>query len=394
MNQEEFVTKYSVDRKNTGSLKWDALEERFGDAELLPAWVADMEFSVPETVKEALIQRISHGIFGYSMVTKDYFNAYQGWQQRHEQTVFKEEWLSFSTGVVQSLYDIVDCFTEKGDKVIIQPPVYYPFSNAIRDKGRQVVSSELQLVDGQYQMNLADFEAKLIEQQPKLFILCSPHNPVGRVWTATELADVLALCEKHQVLVLADEIHSDIVLTKRGFCSVLTVEQGKYQDNLILVNSPSKTFNLASLLNSHVWIPNEELRNQYQAWKSQYKQTENSLLGQLAAKVAYETADEWLAGLLTTIQSNYDYVKEQVALHLPKIEVANLEGTYLLWLDLRGYVEKSQVKEIVQDQAKLAIDFGEWFSPNSKGFIRLNLATTPENIHQAVKQLIAAILEE
>lgn len=391
MNKETFVKKYSMERKQTDSIKWDALEERFGASDLLPLWVADMEFAVPETVKEALIERIQHGVFGYSLLTTDYFNAYQGWQQRHQKSNFQKEWLSFSTGVVQSLYDLIDCFTEKGDAVIIQTPVYYPFSNAIRDKHRQLVTSDLQVVDGRYVMDLEDFEQKIITHQPKLFILCSPHNPVGRVWSEEELAAVMSICQKHHVLVLADEIHSDIVLANRPYCSSVSVENGRFLDQLIIVNSPSKTFNLASLLNSHVWIPNEKLRKEYEAWKAEYKQTEGSLLGQLAAKVAYETADDWLDGLLQTIEGNYQYAKTRLAEELPEVVVADLEGTYLMWIDIRAYVDVQRVKEVVQDEGKLAIDFGEWFSPKARGFIRMNLATTPEIVEQAIKQLIAAI---
>lgn len=391
MDKETFIRQYSVERKQTDSLKWDALEERFGDSELLPAWVADMEFSVPETVKNALAERVAHGIFGYSLVTTDYFNAYKGWQERHEQTDFREEWLSFSTGVVQSLYDIIDCFTEKGDAVIIQPPVYYPFFHVIQDKQRQLVTSDIQFVNQRYVMDLEDFEQKIIVHQPKLYILCSPHNPLGRVWTEEELAAVLAICEKHQVLVLSDEIHSDIVLTGHCFCSSATVANGRFLDNLILVNSPSKTFNLAGLLNSHVWIPNEKLRTQYNEWAKEYKQTEFSLLGQLAAKVAYETGDDWTTGLLATIEENYHYAKARLEAEVPDVVVADLQGTYLMWVDLRAYVAPDAIKEVVQDKAKLAIDFGEWFSPEAKGFIRINLATPPTNIHQAIEQLIAAL---
>ncbi|MGX7198153.1 MalY/PatB family protein [Enterococcus olivae] len=391
MEKEQFIKTYSVQRKKTDSIKWDALEERFGSNDLLPVWVADMEFATPETVRDALSERIQHGVFGYSLVTTDYFQAYQGWQERHEQSKFQEEWLSFSTGVVQSLYDLIDCFTEEGDAIIIQTPVYYPFSHAIRDKHRCLVTSDLILDDGRYVMDLKDFEQKIIDQQPKMFILCSPHNPVGRVWSEEELSAVLTICQKHQVLVLSDEIHSDIVLSDHQFCSSVSVAEGKFLDQLILVNSPSKTFNLASLLNSHVWIPDEDLRKTYQAWKKQYKQTENSLIGQLAAKVAYETADEWLDGLLQTIESNYLYAKKRLAEELPEVIVADLEGTYLMWLDLRSYVDKKQIKQVVQDEGKLAIDFGEWFSPRAKGFIRINLATTPEIIEQSINQLIGAI---
>lgn len=395
MDKEEFIQKYAVERKQTNSVKWDRLKERFGDADLLPIWVADMEFSTPETVKEALTTRIAHGVFGYTGIAQDYFLAYQGWQDRHEQTKFNEEWLYFSTGVVQSLYDLVSCFTDEGDAVIIQTPVYYPFFNAVKDQNRTLVTSSLVNREGRYYMDLDDFEAQLKQHRPKLFILCSPHNPLSRVWTNEELVAILALCQKYEVLVVSDEIHSDLISPGYQYQSTITVAQELgLLDQVIILNAPSKTFNLASLLNSHVWIPGKQNRKHYQAWVKKHKQTENSLFGQLAAKVAYETGDDWLVGLQQVIQSNYQWVQQQLNEKLPKIKITPLEGTYLIWLDLRAYVTEAKVKEIVQDQAKLAVDFGEWFSPEAKGFIRLNLATTPVLVEQAVEQLIQAISQQ
>lgn len=387
----EFVEKYQRQRCHTNALKWDALEERFGEADLLPLWVADMEFATPETVTQALTKRIQHGVFGYSLVDDQYFDTYLGWQQRHENTPFQRNWLSFSTGVVQALYDLVDCFTQEGEAVMIQRPVYYPFSNAIKDKKRRLVNSPLVNVDGKYQMNLKDFEDKIVENQVKLFILCSPHNPVGRVWTEQELADVLAICQKYQVLVIADEIHSDFIMPNHQFISAISVQQGAYLDQLIVLNAPSKTFNLASLLNSHIWIPNEKLRKQYRLWASKNRQTESSMLGQVAAQAAYATGDEWLRSLIEVIYTNYQTISQRLASEAPKIKVGQLEGTYLLWLDLRQVLNDQDIKTLVQDKAKLAVDFGSWFDEESKGFIRLNLATTPAIINQAIDQLVASL---
>lgn len=388
MTIEKFIATYGVKRKQTDSLKWDALAERYGDAELLPLWVADMEFKTPHSVVAALQERVAHGVFGYSNVPTDYFAAYAGWQARHEQTPFQKEWLLFSTGVVQSLYDLIACFTEVGDAVLIQPPVYYPFFNAIVEQDRKLVTSDLIRQAGTYQMDLTDFEQKIEEEHVKAFILCSPHNPVGRVWQPAELAAVLEICRRHQVLVIADEIHSDLVF--QPFTSTISVATTADLENLIVVNAPSKTFNLASLLHSHIWIPAEQRRTVYADWAARHRQTENSSLGQLAAKVAYETGDEWLENLLQVIQRNYEQVKSRLQIELPEIKLGPLEGTYLLWLDLTDLVPATEVKAYVQDQAKLAIDFGEWFSPKTKNFIRLNLATTPDIIQEACDRLIAA----
>lgn len=388
MKTADFIQTYYQNRKQTDSLKWDALKERYGDEHLLPLWVADMDFSVPATVQEALRERISHGIFGYSLVPEDYFSSYDGWQRRHEQTKFQKEWLHFTSGVVQGLYDLINCFTEEGDQILIQPPVYYPFFDVIRNQNRQIVTSALIETTTGYKMDLAHFEQQMIENDIKLFILCSPHNPVGRVWTKDELRAIFSLCKKHEVLVISDEIHSDLILPGNTFVSAVTIaEELDCLNQLIVCNAPSKTFNLASLLNAHIWLPDEELHKQYQTWEGQHHQTGLSVLGQVAAKSAYETGDEWLRGLLSVITENYQLLKHQLAEEIPEIKISELQGTYLAWLDLREWLPNLEIKQYVQDQAGLAIDFGEWFSPETKGFIRINLATSPENIATAIKRL-------
>ncbi|MGX7205486.1 MalY/PatB family protein [Enterococcus pingfangensis] len=390
MEKAEFIQNYYQKRQQTDSLKWDGLKERYGDGGLLPLWVADMDFSVPSFIQEALKQRIDHGIFGYSLVPETYFSTYQRWQKRHGQTAFQKDWLHFTTGVVQGLYDLINCFTNEGDQVIIQPPVYYPFFDAIRKQNRQLVTSELVETEAGYQMDLADFENKLITNDVKLFVLCSPHNPVGRVWNKAELTEILRLCKENDVLVISDEIHSDLILPGHSFVSAVTVaEELNFLDHLIVCNAPSKTFNLAALLNAHIWLPDKNLQTQYQAWENIHRQTENSLLGQLAGQTAYEQGDDWLQSLLTVIGQNYQLLKKQLAENIPEIKIHDLQGTYLAWLDLRNWLSTLETKQFIQEQAGLAIDYGEWFSPETKGFIRINLATSPDNIESTVKRLIA-----
>ncbi|MGF2941142.1 MalY/PatB family protein [Enterococcus xiangfangensis] len=390
MEKAEFIQNYYQQRQQTDSLKWDGLKERYGDGGLLPLWVADMDFSVPSFIQEALKQRIDHGIFGYSLVPETYFSTYQRWQKRHEQTAFQKDWLHFTTGVVQGLYDLINCFTNEGDQVIIQPPVYYPFFDAIRKQNRQLVTSELVETEDGYQMDLADFENKLITNDVKLFVLCSPHNPVGRVWNKAEIKEILRLCKENDVLVISDEIHSDLILPGHSFVSAVTVaEELDFLDHLIVCNAPSKTFNLAALLNAHIWLPDKKLQKKYQTWESIHRQTENSLLGQLAGQTAYDQGDEWLQSLLTVIGQNYQLLKKQLAENIPEIKIHDLQGTYLAWLDLRNWLSTVETKQFIQEQAGLAIDYGEWFSPETKGFIRINLATSPDNIESTVKRLIA-----
>lgn len=387
MEKQVFIETYSRERWGTDSLKWDGAKERYGKAGLLPVWVADMDFAVPESVQEALIKRVQAGIFGYSLVPADYVASYQGWQNRHFGTQFQAEWLVFSTGVVQALYDLIECFTNLGDSVLVQSPVYYPFYEGINNKKRNLVVSPLQKTAGGYQMDLANFKAQIIEKKVKLFILCSPHNPVGRVWTEEELAAVLAICQQQDVLVVSDEIHSDFIAPGKQFVSALSVAENL--ENLIVYNAPSKTFNMATLLNAHIWIPSEKRRATFAQWSQQQRATEYSSLGQLAAMVAYRTGDEWFAALKQVIWDNANYLEERFKEELPLAEVAELQGTYLLWVNLGNY----QIADLphFMESTGLAVDYGSWFAPESEQYIRINLATTPERIIQVADRLVEAI---
>lgn len=393
MEQTEFIETYAIQRKHTNSLKWDALEERFGSADLLPLWVADADFSIDHQVKADLIARIQHGAFGYSLSPKEYVQTYQAWQNRHEGTQFQANWLTFSPGVVQSLTDLIACFTTKGDQIAIQPPVYYPFYHCIQDQGRVVVEAPLVNQNGNYRIDFEQLEQLFQTQAIRLFILCSPHNPVGRVWTKEELTHFFQLCQRYQVLVISDEIHSDLVVSSVKFVSAITVAQELGFTELIVCNSASKTFNLASLLSSHIWIPEATLAQQFTDWSKIHRQTELSVLGQVAAQSAYRHSDEWLAAFMAVVEANYEYVKQTLLEHFPTIEISPLEGTYLTWINLASVLNGQTVKTIVQDQAKLAIDFGEWFGKGCQTYIRINLATTPQVIEQAMHQLVTTLKE-
>lgn len=388
MERQEFIDAYSRQRFGTDCLKWDGVADRYGSEGLLPVWVADMDFAVPQTVQRALTERVQQGIFGYSLVPEHYFAAYQGWQDRHFGTQFDPEWLFFTTGVVQALYDLIDCFTESGESVLVQPPVYYPFFDGIKNKGRHLVVSPLLKTATGYQMDLMDFEAKIVAEGVKLFILCSPHNPVGRVWSKEELAAVLTICRRHQVLVISDEIHSDFIRPGLDFVSALSV--GDFQEDLIVCNAPSKTFNLATLLNAHIWIPSEQRRQAFAKWSKENRATENSSLGQLAAMTAYASGDEWFAALREVVWDNAGYLVQRFKTELPLAEVADLQGTYLLWADLGKY-QIPDLANFMEKEARLAVDYGSWFAPESQHYIRINLATTPARIKEVADRLIAAV---
>ncbi|MFC6200932.1 MalY/PatB family protein [Lactiplantibacillus nangangensis] len=395
MDQAAFIEKYATNRLNTNSLKWDALDERYGNKDLIAMWVADMEFKVPEQVTQALTERVAHGVYGYSFTPDSYYDAFFNWEEQRHGLTLKKDWIRFGTGVVNSLYALVNAYTQPGDGVLILTPVYYPFFNAVQDNHRQLVTSELRNDHGSYSIDFDDVEAKIKANEVRLFIQCSPHNPVGHVWTEAEETKLLALCEQYHVLVVSDEIHQDLEIDPENhpFISALTVANQRFADNVIVLNSPSKTFNVACLLNSHVIIPNATLRQRYDDYSQMTNQTETNILGQTAGEAAYKYGAEWLDQILEIVRDNYHYLTTELAAHAPKIVVADLQGTYLTWLDIRPYVKPEYTREFIQDKCGLAVDFGEWFSANDKGFVRLNLATDPKYVHQAVQNICRCLDE-
>lgn len=395
MEIEEFCSKYTVNRENTNSVKWGTgKDERFKTEGLIPMWVADMEFRAPNEVIDALNKRISHGVFGYTHLWDSYFEAFFNWQKKRYNIDLKKEWISFSSGLVSALYLIVNAFTEKGDNIIILTPVYYPFHNAVKDNERNLIVCDLKNDNGIFSIDFEEFENKIIKNRVKLLIFCNPHNPVGRVWTEEEMEKVFEICKKHNLYIVSDEIHQDINMGVRPFISALSIKnkntknENDYTDKLIVLNSASKTFNLASMLNSHVIIPNEEIRKTYKKFVSRINRTEFNLLGLIASEAAYRYGENWVDGLLKTIKRNYEYIRTEFNNKIPEIIISPLEGTYLPFFDLRNIVNPNRVKEFIQDDCKIAIDFGEWFGKNFKGFIRVNIATDFKYIDYFVNTVI------
>lgn len=394
MDEQEFLNEYTAKRKQTDSVKWDNLKAMFGTDDLLPLWVADMDFKAPKAVREALQERIEHGIFGYSLTPDDYYDHYFKWQKERYGIELHRDWLRFGTGVVNSLNTLVKLLTKKGDSVMILQPVYYPFKRVVDNNERKLVVSDLKNEAGKYSLDFDDIEQKIEQEHVKFMIFCSPHNPVGRVWSEEELTELLELCRKKQVLVIVDEIHHDLLVGKRPFVSALSIKDGHYRDNLIVVDAPSKTFNLASLMNSHVIIPNPQMRMRYDRLVSRLESPAGSMLGKVAGSAAYRAGATWLENVLTIVRKNYHYVKTELEKAFPKVQIAPLEGTYLMWIDLSQVVSPAELETFIKQKAHLAVDFGEWFGEAGKGHIRLNLATTPENIVKATDQLIFALREK
>lgn len=390
MTIEEFNNRYLVNREGTNSEKWETeKDKRFKTGGLIPMWVADMEFKSPDEVIEALNNRISHGVFGYTIIWDSYFKAFFNWQKTRYNIDLKREWISFSTGVVTALYWLVNAFTDEGDGIIIFTPVYYPFHNAVKDNNRKLVKCELKNDNGIFSIDFDKFENDIIKNDVKLMIFCNPHNPVGRVWTDEEIEKTFEICRKHNVYIISDEIHQDINIGVRPFISALSIKN-KYQyiDRVAVVNSASKTFNLACLINSHVIIPNEIMRIKYNKYVNKIYKSELSVLGMIAAEAAYNYGEDWLNGLLKTIKHNYEYIRDELNLKVPDIIVSPLEGTYLPFIDLRNAVNTNRIKEFIQDDCRIAVNFGEWFSENFKGFIRVNVATDFEYIKEFVNRVV------
>ena len=376
-----------IERKGTDCLKYDFAVKRGKPEDVLPFWVADMDFRTTSYVEDALIERAKHGIFGYSESQEDYFHAIAGWMHRRHHWDVEPDWLIKTPGVVFALAMAVKAFTEAGDCVLIQQPVYYPFSEVIQDNGRVVVSNDLYLgTDNRYHMDLEDFEQKIVEHHVKLFLLCNPHNPSGRVFTREELTGMGEICLKHGVTVVCDEIHNDFVF--QGEHTVFASIKKEYADISVTCTSPSKTFNLASMLISNIFIPNEKLRQRFQHEVNAAGISQLSVLGLVATQAAYEHGDEWYEKMMAYVKSNIDYARNYVEEYLPGVKMINGEGTYLVWLDFRGTgIETEELDRRIIYDAKLWLDIGKIFGKTGEGFQRINVAAPRKTITECFERI-------
>lgn len=376
-----------IERKGTDCLKYDFAVKRGKPEDVLPFWVADMDFRTTSYVEDALIERAKHGIFGYSESQEDYFHAIAGWMHRRHHWDVEPDWLIKTPGVVFALAMAVKVFTEAGDCVLIQQPVYYPFSEVIQDNGRVVVSNDLYLgTDNRYHMDLEDFEQKIVEHHVKLFLLCNPHNPSGRVFTREELTGMGEICLKHGVTVVCDEIHNDFVF--QGEHTVFASIKKEYADISVTCTSPSKTFNLASMLISNIFIPNEKLRQRFQHEVNAAGISQLSVLGLVATQAAYEHGDEWYEKMMAYVKSNIDYARNYVEEYLPGVKMINGEGTYLVWLDFRGTgIETEELDRRIIYDAKLWLDSGKIFGKTGEGFQRINVAAPRKTVTECFERI-------
>lgn len=358
---------------------------------MLPFWVADMDFPIAQEITEALVQRCQHGIFGYSETTDPYFDALQKWYNKHFHWQVQRPWLIKTPGVVFALAMAVKAFTEPGDGVLVQQPVYYPFTEVIRDNGREVVNAPLALVNGYYEIDFADLEQKLANPKVKLMFLCSPHNPVGRVWTKEELLKVGDLCLKYNVITVSDEIHSDFVWDDNVHTPFATLGE-EYQQNCIVCTAPSKTFNLAGLQVSNIFIVNQKLRRALRKQIDAAGYSQLNTLGLVACQAAYTYGEEWLTQVKAYIRSNIAFVEQYLAEQLPQIKMLPIEGTYLVWLDCSALgMTAAEREQWLWHEAKLWLDGGGIFGKEGEAFERINVACPRATLLQGLEQLKAAV---
>ena len=380
-----------VNRKNTNCLKYDFAVRRGRPENVLPLWVADMDFKVAPEITQEIEKRVAHGIFGYSEVKEDYFEAVAAWMEQKHGWHVKEDWLVKTPGVVFALAMAVQAFTEPGDAVIIQQPVYYPFSEVIADNGRRIVDNTLELKeDGKYHINFEDFEQKVKENHVKLFLLCSPHNPVGRVWTKEELKKIAAICRKYDVIVVSDEIHEDFVFNGKHQVFADLSEDAK--NRTITCTAPSKTFNLAGLQVSNIWIANPKLREKFKKQIAAAGYSQLNTLGLTACEAAYRYGGEWHAELLGYLKSNLNFLREFLQTRLPEVKLIEPEGTYLVWLDFGSLgLTEEQREELLTKKAGIWLDSGAIFGAAGEGFERINIACPRSILKDALERIERAV---
>lgn len=384
-NFDEPITRY-----NTSCLKWDCASRAGHAADELPLWVADMDFRIPQPAIDALVARAQHGVFGYTVAGDDYFEAVAGWFERHHHWRPKRQWLAMTPGVVFALGTAIRAFTQPGEAVLIQPPVYYPFRLMIEQNGHTVANAPLAYDSQRYSIDFEAFETVLVESGAKLFILCNPHNPVGRAWSADELRRLGDICLKHSVTVVADEIHADFA--RPGHTHVPFASLGEaYEQSCVVCTAPSKTFNLAGLQVSNIFIPNPKLRHVFKEKLQRTGFGEINAMGLAATKACYEEGDEWLRELKAYLEGNLDVLRDACE-RIEGVHLVEPESTYLPWIDCRELgLTDNELTRLIEKEAKLWLDMGTMFGTEGSGFVRMNIATQRSNIEEACSRLEHAI---
>lgn len=378
-----------TDRTGTNAIKYDLAEARNKPKDAISLWVADMDFPTAPCVQKAIAEKAAHGIFGYSRPDSRYYAALKKWfKERHNYNI-QDEWVVNTPGVCFALATAIRAFTKEGESVLVQKPVYYPFFNMIKNLNRKVVNSPLELKNGHYEINFQDFEDKIVSEKVKMFILCSPHNPGGRVWKKEELLRISEICLEHNVLVVSDEIHSDITFEGHAHTVYGTLSPAA-AENSIICTAPSKSFNLAGLQFSNIIIPCAKLRVDFLRELDRTGYDEPSLMGIVAATAAYSEGAEWFDEAKSYIWKNIQFAKKYIEENCPKIKVIVPEGTYLLWLDFSGLgLTDKEINGRILNNAKVWLDSGSMFGSEGEKFQRINCATPRAILKEALERICA-----
>ncbi|WP_461256564.1 MalY/PatB family protein [Treponema sp. R80B11-R83G3] len=373
-----------IDRSNSYSIKYEPAW-RGKPADILPLWVADMDFASPPCVQKEIIRRAKHGIYGYSEPDSAYFDVTRKWFENRFNWSPQRDWLTITPGVVNALYIAVRSLTEQGDGIVIQQPVYYPFESSIRKTGRQLLVNELVYSDGHYYIDFQDFEERI--KQAKMFVLCNPHNPVGRVWKTEELTRMGEICLRHNVIVIADEIHQDFIFPEHEHIVFAALNQD-FADITVTCTAPSKTFNLAGLMSANIFISNKNLREKFKEEYARCGLSQPGVMGLIACKAAYQDGAQWLEQLIDYLAGNIAFLKTYLSKHIPKIKLIEPEGTYLAWLDFNALgIPAQKIDEAITQKGKLWLSAGHTFGKGGKGFERINLACPRSVLHNALDRL-------
>lgn len=392
MNTTEFTETYYIDRRGSHSRKWDGEHLKFSRTDLLPLWVADMDFMTPPCIQEAISNYVKANPLGYTMTNPKYIEAVIHWYKHRHNFHIKQDWIASAPNVITGIMWCIGAFTKANDAIAVLTPVYGAFDARANDANRRIVAVPLhRTLNNGYAINYEAFESAIIQNDVKVFIHCNPHNPVGHVWAEEEMDRLFSICKQHHVLIISDEIHQDLITGSTPFTSALSVSHGHYADHMITMSSVSKSFNMASLHQAEVIIPNETLRHQYNAYKAQVYHTDADVIAETAITAAYThpEAEAWLTDVLSVIRENYEYLCEELRTALPHIRISPMNGTYLAWIDFGAYVKAEDMHDLFENRCHIAPSFGEWFGGESYAtFVRLNLATNLANIKAATHGII------
>lgn len=379
-----------IDRENTSCVKYDLRKAFFGTEAVLPMWVADMDFETPDFIREAVIKRASHPVYGYTFRSDSFSGSIISWMQRRHNWTVQNDWVSFSPGVVPALNLAVLAFTKPGEKVIVQPPVYFPFFTAVKNHGRELVYNQLVEKDGNYQMDFGDLERR-IDSKTRMLLLCHPHNPVGRLWSARELETLVEICSRKNVLIVSDEIHSDLILGGNIHVPLASLSSKAAEISLTCI-APSKTFNLAGLSTSALIIPNEENKKKYEKTLEDLHVGMGNLFGIVSLEAAYNNGEEWLLQLLDYLNGNLRFLNEFISLKIPQVKVFQPQATYLVWLDFRKLgMKNKELRDFIIYKAGIGLNDGPTFGPGGDGFQRINIAMPRSVLQIALEKLESAI---